>query len=147
MEEEQKKKILAITLKVFWTSLILIVFFSIFVPLAVYVWPDVIIFAFLGIILATSLVIGWTIFAEDKLASKIMISLSGFAAILATFYYSNAAVKNLETLKTYNKCYIPFFSSLALGFLTVLFIKIVWVEKAEEKAEGATREKEETIEQ
>lgn len=146
MEEEQKKKILAVTFKVLWTSLILLVFFSIFLPLTIFVWSDVTIFAFLGIALGTALIIGWTIFAEDKLASKIMISLLGFAAIVATFYYSNAAVRNLETLKIYNKCYIPFFSSLALGFLTVLFIKIVWVEKAEE-VEETPRETEETVEQ
>lgn len=136
MEEERKKYVLDIFLKILWTSLIILVVLGVLVPMTIFLgWWKFIIFCLLGLVAGITISTSVFVFPKDRIITQIVLILGVLALLSSTVYLGSVAVRNRTAFSTYSTSFVPFIAYALGAIVCGLVIGKTWQKRPELKKE------------
>jgi hypothetical protein len=124
-EEEREKYVLAISLKVLWTSLIILVLIGTLIPLTIFLgWWKFYILCFLGLLAGIAITAGALISPQSRALITLLLGALTLPAL--ALYLSNMAVRSHAALNISSAVLFPFVVYALGTMLSGLWIGKIW---------------------
>ena len=137
----ETKKLL---LKVFLTSLVVILVLAILVPLTIVLnWFNYLVFAFIGFTLGFTVAAAAMLLPRDKLVTQLALPLAVVVLLGLAVYSSTIAIKGSSVFGTFNIAYSVLFTYAILTAVSTFLIAVI--NRPEAQEESDKKEKDEAI--